>query len=147
MRAMLFLLIGFAVIPISAGEAGTPVVVASPERYSLTMVQYEVLQTPCAAENAMMEAVTKKAGYACAIQKGRMVVNLRVGDPVTVVDFMKRQITVAVEGKKENYLLVRVVIPGEMDAVFMPVIGGSFVAGYDLDEKKSKGVLFLIYIV
>ena len=119
----------------------------APEQYALTIVQYEVSATPCAAENPMMEAITKKAGYACAVQKGRIVVNLTGAEARKMTDFMNKEITVAVEGKKENYLLVRVRIPGEMDAVFMPVIGGSFVAGYDLDGKKSKGVLLLIYVV
>ncbi len=132
-----------------SSAAPTPVVPGAPavEQYALTIVQYEVSATPCAAETAMVEANTTNAGYACAVPKGRLVVNLKMGEPLRVADFMNRQITVAVEGKKENYLLVRVKIPGEMVAVFMPVIGGSFVAGYDLDEKKTKGVLLLIYVV
>jgi|GEM_PF-1307467 len=121
--------------------------ISAPDRYSLTIVQYEVSATPCAAENAMIEAITKKAGYACAVQRGRIVVNLTGNEVRKITDFMNREITVAVEGKKENYLLVRVKIPGEMDALFMPIIGGSFVAGYDLDQKKTKGVLLLIYVV
>ncbi len=130
-----------------AASAPVAPVVPAVEQYALTIVQYEVSAAPCAAENAMIEAITKKAGYACAVPKGRLVVNLKVGEPLKVTDFMNKQITVAVEGKKDHYLLVRVKIPGEMDAVFMPVIGGSFVAGYDLDEKKTKGVLLLIYVV
>ncbi|HOW51836.1 MAG TPA: hypothetical protein PLV42_07315 [bacterium] len=119
----------------------------APAQYSLNIVQYEVSAVPCAAENAMMDTITKKAGYACALQKGRIAINLTGAEAQKVTDFMNKQITVAIEGKKDNYLLVRVKIPGEMDAVFMPVIGGSFVAGYDLDEKKTKGVLLLIYVV
>ncbi|HSA34642.1 MAG TPA: hypothetical protein P5077_13035 [bacterium] len=134
-----------------SAEATAPAVPAkpapAPEKYSLTIVQYEVSAVPCAAEGPMMEAIVKKAGYACAAQKGRITINLTGAEAQKVTDFMNKEITVAVEGKKENYLLVRVKIPGEMDAVFMPVIGGSFVAGYDLDEKKTKGVLLLIYVV
>ena len=111
-----------------AKPAEKPVTPAS-EKYSLTIVQYEVSGTPCAAENAMMETITKKAGYACAVQKGRITVNLTGAEAQKVTDFMNKEITVAVEGKKDNYLLVRVKIPGEMDAVFMPVIGGSFEIG------------------
>jgi len=120
---------------------------SAPAQYSLNIVQYEVSAVPCVAENAMMDTITKKAGYACAVQKGRIAINLTGTEAQKVTDFMNKQITVAIEGKKDNYLLVRVKIPSEMDAVFMPVIGGSFVAGYDLDEKKTKGVLLLIYVV
>jgi hypothetical protein len=133
--------------PLVAAPAKPEEKPAAPAQYSLNIVQYEVSTTPCVAENAMMDTITKKAGYACAVQKGRITVNLTGTEAQKVTDFMNKQITVAIEGRKDNYILVRVNIPGEMDAVFMPVIGGSFVAGYDLDEKKTKGVLLLIYVV
>lgn len=117
------------------------------ELFTVNILQYEVSDTKCAIDDKIVSYITAKAGYKCAVFKGRISMNLGEKEEIPVQDFLQKEIFVTIQGKRGMTIDARVRIPGEMDAVFSPVLGGSFVVGYDSDKTKKKGVMFLIYIV
>jgi len=117
------------------------------EKYSINIVQYDVKHTKCQIDDKIVKYITDKAGYGCAEFKGKMNVNIGEKEEISVADFMNNTITLNIVGRKGTVVDIQVKIPNEMDAIFSPVLGGSFVVGYDLDDKKHRGVMFLIYVV